>query len=124
MNIVEEIRTKITSGTVIPKPEAKADFMVKGWGNRRDQAALIYFIPNHNNKDKPYQKGINVSEWRLAYNRLLEAGVFERNWFNKNLNDCAAEGGCNFTTIGGIFELLGLADYSASGVYRLRRATE
>ena len=30
--IVEKIRASIRPGTIIPKPEGKADFRVKGWG--------------------------------------------------------------------------------------------
>jgi len=36
-------------------------------------------------------------------------------WFDQYLSKCAAEGGCNFTTIGGIFILLGEAYYAGPG---------
>jgi hypothetical protein len=42
---------RLSPGTVIPKPEAKDDFTVKGWGKRNGEAALIYFIPNHNDPE-------------------------------------------------------------------------
>jgi len=67
INILENIFTNITVGTVIPKPDAKKDFIVKGWGKRRGEDALIYFIPNHKNPDKPYQKGITKSEFEESY---------------------------------------------------------
>jgi hypothetical protein len=108
---------RLSPGTVIPKPEAKGDFTIKGWGRRRGQPALIYFIPNHTNPQKPHEKGINTSEWEQAYRQLVRTGEFTRKWFYANL-DCADEGSCNFTPIGGIFSLLGLATYEGKGVYR------
>ncbi len=119
MDIIHEIKVKIVSGTVIPKPEAKADFVVKGWGMRRGESALIYQIPNHKNPSKPSEKGVSVSEWHKAYNQLMTGVDFSRAWFNRNMPKCAKEGSCNFTTIGGIFQLLGLADYEL-GIYRAR----
>ena len=115
--IVERIKAAISFGTVIPKPEAKADFVVKGWGKRRGESALIYFIPNHRDSNKPHQKGITESEFEKAFSELLSSGAFTRHWFNQFLSNCAKEGACNFTTIGGIFGLLGEAAYSGRGVY-------
>ena len=105
-------------GTVIPKPAAKASFTLKGWGVRRGERALIYLIPKHRNPAKPNCKGITVSEFTAAHAQLLRVGALSRTWFNDTMSDCAREGGCNFTTIGGIFELLGLARYAGYGVYK------
>jgi hypothetical protein len=118
--IVERIKESILFGAVIPKPEAKADFVVKGWGNRRAEPALIYLIPNHGDASKPHQKGITESEFEMAFSELVSSGTLTRRWFNQYLSNCAKEGACNFTTIGGIFELLGEAAYSGRGVYELR----
>jgi hypothetical protein len=118
MNIIDKIKQTIKLNTVIPKPIAKSDFVVKGWGKRRGEEALIYWIPNHKNAQKPYEKGITVSEWQQAYERISKGESFTRQWFNQNMSNCAKEGGCNFTTIGGIFELLGLAEYHELGIYK------
>jgi hypothetical protein len=115
--IKEKIRAEIQPGMVIPKPDAKAYFKVKGWGMRRNASALIYTIPNHKIPSKPYQKGITTEEFEKAYAQLKTSGEFTREWFNRALPLCAREGGCNFTTIGGIFELLGVAKYSDRGMY-------
>jgi len=116
--IVEEIEREIKPGTIIPKPAARADFVVKRvWGVRRGENALIYTIPNHNTPTKPYRKGITESEWVHAFEHLTDAGDFSRSWFERSMPACAKEGGCNFTTIGGIFELLGHATYER-GTYR------
>ena len=112
MDIVKLIEDNIRPGQLIPKPEAQAEFRVKGWGTRRNERALVYLIPNHQNPAKPYQKGITVSEWRMAHSQLTSQGCFSREWFDRHLSQCSKEGSCNFTTIGGIFMQLGLARYS------------
>ena len=112
------IERQAMPGTVIPKPEAHGDFLVKGWGRRRGERALIYTIPNHRDKKRPYQKGIAESEWIKAFNQLNDNGEFARKWFRCAMADCNTEGSCNFTTIGGIFELIGAARYVRRGTYQ------
>ncbi|MCY3787822.1 MAG: hypothetical protein OXH63_03430 [Gemmatimonadetes bacterium] len=117
-SIVTSVEQIATAGTVVPKPEARGDFVVKGWGRRRRERALVYTIPNHHDKRRPYEKGITESEWAMAYNRLIETGEITRKWFRCAMADCNAEGDCNFTTIGGIFELLGIAKHTDRGTYQ------
>lgn len=102
----------------IPKPAAKSDFKIKGEGKRRGEEALIYIIPSHSDKQSHYEKGITRTEFEFAHQQLTQTGEFTRDWFNKNLKDCAKEGGCNFTTIGGLFVLLNDAEYKERGIYR------
>jgi len=104
-------------GTVIPKPEAKSD-RTKRRGKRRGRPAIIYTIPNQRNADRPFEKGVNDLELQRAYDELLASGQFTRQWFNENLPLCRDEGGCNFTTIGGLFTLLGEAYYARPGTYK------
>ncbi len=118
MTLIQRIR-QLPAGTVIPKPAAREKFIVKGWGKRRGEAALIYFIPNHSDPSKPHQKGITESEWNLAIDQLME-GELTKAWFTQSLVGCAKEGDCNFTTIGGIFCLLGAASREGRGVYRIK----
>ena len=115
--ILHKIETMVTPGTVIPKPNARADYVVKRWGRRRGERALIYAIPNHKHPDDPYEKGITEREFIKAFNHLDETGSFSRSWFESNLIRCQTEGDCNFTSIGGIFEILGYAKHS-KGTYR------
>ncbi|WP_104398967.1 hypothetical protein [Vibrio penaeicida] len=110
----------LETGRVIPKPEAKADFLIKGVGKRRGEDALIYRIPSHSKKAPFYEKGVTFFEFNLAYDQLLETGQFTREWFNENLAACAKEGACNFTTIGGVFSLLGEAKYAYKATYQLQ----
>jgi hypothetical protein len=113
------LEEKVAPGTVIPKPQAHADFVVKGWGKRRGERALIFSIPNHSKPSTPHEIGVTSSEWEKAFEYLMSSGEFSRKWFDRYLTACAKEGSCNFTTIGGIFELLGHAKYYDRGVYRL-----
>ena len=116
--IVSRIETEIIPGTIIPKPGTDREYRVKGWGRRRGERALMYWIPNLNNPARPYQKGVTVSEWEQAFEHLMSAEEFRRSWFDTAMVGCSTEGGCNFTTIGGIFMLLGLAACHETGVYR------
>lgn len=117
--IAEKIRelAEKSTGIEIPKPEAKAPFRIKGIGKRRNEEALTYLIPSHSPRTRHYVKGVTFSEFEKAYSELISSGKLTRNWFNLELQDCAKEGACNFTTIGGIFELLGLAKYKERGIY-------
>ena len=47
--VVGRIKLMVKPGMLIPKPDAKSDFAIKGWGKRRGEDALIYYIPNHRN---------------------------------------------------------------------------
>ena len=116
-NIVNLIERTVTPGTLIPKPEARSDFVAKRWGRRRGERALVYTIPNHRNEKRPYEKAITESEWVRAYDRLTVTGQFTRKWFQCEMAECNTEGSCNFTTIGGVFELLGIATYAHRGTY-------
>jgi hypothetical protein len=66
MDSILPLLQHLLPGIVIPKPEAKGDFTIKGWGKRSGEVALIYFIPNHNDSRKPHQMGITVGECVLA----------------------------------------------------------
>lgn len=119
--IIEKIQG-LQPGTAIPKPKATAEFKIKGWGKRRGEAALTYWVPNHKSPGKSLVKGITVTEFRRSYDQLLKSTRLTRRWFNTNLEACAKEGSCNFTTIGGVFQLLGVARYARPGTYVLNRA--
>jgi hypothetical protein len=118
MDIISEIETKFVPGTKIPKPISEFDYFIKGWGIRRGERALIYKIPNQKNPIKPHKKGITVSEFQIAYERITNGEDLNRKWFEETLYGCNKEGTCNFTTLGGIFQELGLVKYYQEGVYK------
>jgi hypothetical protein len=68
-------------GTVIPKPQARRRFIVKGEGMRKRQRALIYTIPNHSNPKTPYEKGITYLELERACQQLQRTGQLTLGWF-------------------------------------------
>ena len=113
-DILVAIRERVKPGTRIRKPRSTC--VVKGCGKRRGERALIYTIRG------VHEKGITESEWVAAFVQLQRAGEFTRSWFNDALVECRKEGACNFTTIGGVLELLEVATYCGSGRYK-RRAT-
>lgn len=108
---------KLPPGTVIPKPQAKAEFTLKGKGTSRGEQAIVYYIPNRRDPREPHQKRITKSEFEAAYHQLNTTDEFSSQWFHENMPACAKEGSCNFTTIGGLFQKLGVAEYQR-GVYR------
>jgi|HubBroStandDraft_6_1064221.scaffolds.fasta_scaffold708579_2 hypothetical protein len=114
------IRAIAPPGTLIPKPEAQGEFRIKGDGFRRGQRARVYTIPNNKNSAKPYEKGVTWAEFDQAYAELYHSGRLTTAWFKQNFKACYDEGSCNFTTVGGLFELLGDAEYERRGVYRLK----
>ena len=109
INITELLENKIKSGMIIPKPYSELPYKVKGFGMRRGEKAIIYKIPARTNTNSIHEKGINFIEFKKAYDHLNKSGELSSSWFKENLPECRKEGSCNFTTIGGVFELLGLA---------------
>jgi len=47
----------------------------------------------------------------------LETGSLTRTWFVEHYPKLEKDGTCNFTTVGGVLQLLGLARYSGPGEY-------
>ena len=116
MDIIEVIRS-LPQGTVVSRSATASELEVKGWGHRRSLPALIYYIPNRSG-GRRYEKGVTVDEWRQAYEVLSSEGKLSRQWAQKHIPACLKEGSCNFTAIGGVFCLLGIAEYAGPGVYR------
>lgn len=113
---IDDLIRAAPPGTRIPKPQAGEIFSVKGTGKRRGESALVYSIPSRAG-GRPHEKGITATEFTAAQQQLAATGYFTKRWFDEHLTDCAMEGSCNFTTIGGLFEHLGIARYAARGAY-------
>jgi hypothetical protein len=60
--ILALLEEMVSPGAVIPKPQAHADFIVKGWGKRRGERALVYSIPNQSNPSRPHETRVTSSE--------------------------------------------------------------
>jgi hypothetical protein len=117
MMVIDRVFKIAPPGAVIPKPFATRQFHVVRMGKRRRERALIYSIPNKKRPRYPYEKGVTASEFKKAYDQLITTGQLTRSWFKKKFPACEAEGPCNFTTVGGLFILLGKAMYVTRGVY-------
>ena len=63
----EETAPRGQDGCNYPKPQAKGEFKVKGWGTRRGEPARIYTIPDHSTPTRPYEKGVTEREWDRAF---------------------------------------------------------
>ena len=112
-DIVECIRSVVGSGSVVHETRNGVRYRIKGWGQRRGEAALVYSIPSRTRRNGT-EKGVTASEIRLAHSRLVNAGRLCRRWFVASLPDCQKEGGCNFYALGGLFVLLGEASRAGS----------
>jgi hypothetical protein len=108
--IFQHIRTEVSPGTRLPG----TNYVVKGFGKRRGEDALVYTIPNTRNPRARSEKGVAQSEWRRAQRQLMDTGELSRAWFSETMRSATAEP-CNFTVIGKVFVLLGLADYKERG---------
>lgn len=117
-DIKQSIET-LPLGTPIPKPMSTDSSRLTRWGKRRSEPALIYSMPNHKNPRKPHEKGVTFNEFQQAFDQLVDTSSFSREWFNANMAACRKEGSCNFTTIGGIFQIIGIANYDSAGKYCL-----
>ena len=116
--IIDRIETEILPRTIIPKPRTEEGHRVMGWRVRRDERALVYSIPNRRNPSRPYAKGVTVSDWEQAHEQLMATGSLEYSWFKSAMAECCKIGACNFTMIGRVFMLLGIAVRHGRGVYR------
>ena len=109
MDIVSCIKQKAPPGTVVRKPESCV--RIQRWGTRRGERALVYLM------EGGHEKGVTESEWRRAFAELKKTGEFTRTFFRQEMPRCNKEGSCNFTTIGAVFEHVGVAMYRRPGVY-------
>lgn len=120
--ILERIKKATPPGTKIPKPESDESYVVIGWGISRGEDALVYELPMKPTSRRASQKRIPASAFRCAHEVLQATDEITRIWFATNYPELERDGSCNFTTLGGVFELLGEAVYAGRGVYQ-RRAT-
>lgn len=114
--IIEKIKREIKPGDKIPLPSGK-NYEVIGWSERTEEDTLMYLIRKHENTKKQSRKGITASEFRKAYQKLNEDGSFDRKWYKRCFPKLNYDRPCNFSAIGGIFRLLGIAYYQELGIY-------
>ena len=115
---LSQIKQTVFPGVIIPKPLSKQVYVVVGWGRSRGEEALVYRLPPKPNTKKASTKRIPASVFEEANKELRGTGQITRVWFQRSFPVVDADGDCNFTTLGGVFELLGRAVYARPGVYK------
>jgi hypothetical protein len=118
ITIIGRIKAVLPPGARIPKPQSYENYQVVRWDSSRGEEALVYRLPIRPGTKKPSEKRIPASAFITAYEVLQQTGKITRDWFRNNFPKLEADGTCNFTAIGGIFELLGEAFYAEPGIYR------
>ena len=102
----------INVGINIPKPENRPCIIICIQENN-ENCFLKYSTGNSG-------KIVSKAEFRGAY-KVLETCCFTKKWYTENFHKQSKNKSCNYTTIGGIFILLGIAEYIPKGKYRLRK---
>ena len=118
MKILNRIKKVAVAGTVIPKPMSSQGYVVVGWGISRGEEALVYRIPTKTGAGKASTKRVPSSVFEAADAVLAATGEITHSWFATAFPQVHADGACNFTTLGGVFELLGEVVYAEPGRYR------
>jgi hypothetical protein len=116
--LIDQIVKRIPVGTGIPKPESKRQFTFQGEVRVATERAIAYAIPSSNKENSVGRKKITASQLEKAYRELCSNGEVTKAWWVKNVTESDNEGGCNFTTFGGLLILLGEAERAGRGKYR------
>jgi hypothetical protein len=101
----------------IPKPDKSKPYVVVGLGTKNGKPALEYMIPPKCPDAKPNKKKILRDEWEHACEHIERDGVYTRQTWAERFPTQASSCPCNFTTIGGLLEVAGLARRNALGSY-------
>ncbi len=121
MGIFDRIKAEIALGTVIYRKWTVQE--VRKLKTPPGEFALIYWMPGGHKNPKGHKRNIKESEWNKAYNQLMTAGCFRLSWFKANMRanigKCNRGGNCNFHAIGGVFCVMGIANFAGKykGMY-------
>ena len=112
------IKETIKPGTIIQKPKSKKKYHFLGCGVSRGEESFVYELPTNPNTKRSSKKRIPCSAFNEAYKILLKNGEITKTWFASAFPKVNADGGCNFTTLGGVFQIIKLAEWINAGTYR------
>ena len=116
-NIQHRVEQLVREQAVVPKPLSSGTCRLLRIGESRGARALVYELPKRPESKRASTKRIPLSVFEECADRLSDTGSFTRTWFAEHYPKLESDGTCNFTTVGGILQLLGLALYSGSGEY-------
>ncbi len=101
--------------TAISKPKGGYIF-IENIGNTKidgvEKEGFQYSVDSKNKKYVPFDTLF------LCYKRIFAFGELTTEWFKTTFPKEYKDRPCNFTTIGGVFILLGIAVYKNSGIYK------
>ncbi len=85
---------------------------------KKGEVALEYMIPPTRLRAKPNTKKIYRTEWIHACEHIERTGFYTRQIWKERFPEQAVSCPCNFTTIGGLLELAGIARRCARSTYQ------
>ena len=99
---------RLKPGACIPKPESRERYQFLGWVRVGGDECFAYSVANK-----------AIPKWwiRDCLTELMQTGELRTKWFRKTFYGSKDLGGCNFTTIGGLFTMAGVARRAARGLY-------
>jgi hypothetical protein len=121
--LIDRILAKIAVGTKIPKPRSTGEFVFKGECEVDGERGIRYSIPSKTKSASAQTKRLSASQLESAYRELRTSGEISKSWWTENVASSSSEGGCNFTTFGGLLILLKEAERAPNGYRLLRAAT-
>lgn len=98
-----ELKQAIEPGLTFEKPNVQSSII------KIDDDGFYYSIGQNGNSKK-----VTFDVFEQCYNRLQEKEELSRAWFNATFPVIAKSASCNFTTIGGLLQHFGLANYHKS----------
>jgi hypothetical protein len=108
---------EIPQGTQIPKPSSTRNYTLKEVGVRGDARVVAFSIPRKNGKRET--KLITEEQLEKAYSHFKATGSIDKAWWKANVSLKEDEGGCTFTSFGGLLIVLGEAERAGRGKYQL-----
>ncbi len=103
--LVSEIKSKLPIGTRIPRP--RKDTVIIDYRYIKGVECLSYRIGSDD------EGQLTKMDFDIAYSKLMNQSSITRDWFYATRNTKP----CDYTTLGGIFILLGIATYIGKGTY-------
>lgn len=116
-NIQREVERLVQQHAVVPKPQSSETYRLLRVGESRGERAVVYELPKRPKSKRASTKRIPLSAFEKCARQLSATRSLTRKWFADQYPELEVDGTCNFTTLGGVLELLGLARYSGPGEY-------
>ncbi len=120
--IQQHVERLVREKAIVPKPQSTETYRLVRIGKSRGARALVYELPKRPESKRVSTKRIPLPVIEECAHRLFCTGSIKRTWFAEHYPQLESDGTCNFTTVGGVLQLLGLARYSGLGEYATRGA--